>query len=1197
MARIDKDFTLKNIGNYIKNSVADVLGSSDFISRTIGMNNSYEDIMFIVQALGRQPVSLLGKDYPFIFDHVRRNYMQGTYVSHPVHGKTEPSCAKFTFYKERPTVRFADPYDDPQFLKDRWFPDYFFETNLSENVTRHYSESQNENYGDNRKISAISVGSGGTAHDTVESYNASGVRTCDIIKKTNDYFNSGRYRTLIARFHTGDADSTDPDDTTQTAISRTHGMSHGRNLLKLTPDAPNGYDNPYCRVWTYHHQYNTMSKAIRPFGEASSQEELESLEQSGDYQTVGFRTTQDKEFEGGSKRLDKYGVLDYRNGFVHIAPTAKLSNYFDDTVDDKSSEAKKAISTKKCMFSIENLAWRNKNKRHVNEFDPEGLSPEQIGPMGGRIMWFPPYDIKFSESVNVRWNENQFIGRGEGVYTYTNTERSGMLSFKLIIDHPSIIDYWTGHKRNGMKNQGMPLLPGNTHGVDGKDNQEQTLLRFFAGCDILSASPQRYKKNAPEPEKEEEPKPAEPTPPPSEVAEPQPGKMYAILYYPNNYSGVDDDAEFAVNYLMFGIGAQKSIRKTEDGSCIVEDVYPSLNAAGGIGYEVNGEGISNVSWADISGTTKYGTTSDCPKSEGYAEFITNALYYDNKTILPAKQIGNTASKGADSTSPTSEWKYKRWFYRVDSSTQNQRLTGKPSNYIDGKSWGLNSTGYSWVKENVKSFNLTDEDELVSFTDLYCALVQGANLPHDAANTEKIRKIFKEEGGYKVKKLTFKGHNSSHGRYQNNKQSKAQNEAVNVSRNKTLATKRADTFKNWMSKMGFPMADKADATKTLSETTEKNTHKMDSVDDEYIKAWRSASVIIEYEKSDVEDAATAEGTEVLTDENNNVVELTDAEGKPMGVFTTRDRVTVANKETSSNPGLQWHQTLSEKTSDKGQSVGNTVGERMAASKVDDGSDGDESAKPVAQTQPDPLVNRYDNEGEFFELLTKEEPFLHHLITDKIKYFDPAFHSISPEGFNARLTFLHQCTRQGSTVEKASFDTSTAYNLAFGRPPVCVLRVGDFYYTKIIIESLQINYEDVQWDLNPEGIGVMPMFADVTLQFKFLGGSDLAGPIARLQNAVSFNYYANTSVYDNRAETVEYDPSKNGKETQFKGFAYPNIHKSGEVPKAISESTTKSVKDAKEPSGVMTYGNNPNTKKVSLVEGMMNPNIPETLNLKT
>ena len=111
-------------------------------------------------------------------------------------------------------------------------------------------------------------------------------------------------------------------------------------------------------------------------------------------------------------------------------------------------------------------------------------------------------------------------------------------------------------------------------------------------------------------------------------------------------------------------------------------------------------------------------------------------------------------------------------------------------------------------------------------------------------------------------------------------------------------------------------------------------------------------------------------------------------------------------------------------------------------------------------------------------------------------------------------------------------------AFGRPPVCVLRIGDFYYTKIIIDSLDIQYETPQWDLNPEGIGVMPMFAKIGIRFKFLGGSDLGGPIARLQNAVSFNYYANTSVYDNRAEMVEYDENGSGNEVKFKGFHYPN-----------------------------------------------------------
>jgi hypothetical protein len=70
----------------------------------------------------------------------------------------------------------------------------------------------------------------------------------------------------------------------------------------------------------------------------------------------------------------------------------------------------------------------------------------------------------------------------------------------------------------------------------------------------------------------------------------------------------------------------------------------------------------------------------------------------------------------------------------------------------------------------------------------------------------------------------------------------------------------------------------------------------------------------------------------------------------------------------------------------------------------------------------------------------------------------------------------------------------------------------------------------WDLNQEGIGVMPMIADINMRFKFIGGSSLAGHITRLQNALSFNYYANTEVYDNRSELAEYD--ENGNITKFK-----------------------------------------------------------------
>ncbi len=168
----------------------------------------------------------------------------------------------------------------------------------------------------------------------------------------------------------------------------------------------------------------------------------------------------------------------------------------------------------------------------------------------------------------------------------------------------------------------------------------------------------------------------------------------------------------------------------------------------------------------------------------------------------------------------------------------------------------------------------------------------------------------------------------------------------------------------------------------------------------------------------------------------------------------------------------------------------------------------------------ITNKFYNECGYFEKLIKGDenipssPFVFDTFREKIKYFHPAFHSTTPEGLNSRLTFLLQCTRQGKTLEEQG-----ANNLAFGRPPVCILRIGDFYNTKIIIDSVSFDFEPLVWDLNPEGIGVQPMIANVTMSFKFIGGSTLMGPINKLQNALSFNYFANTQVYDPRADYFE------------------------------------------------------------------------------
>jgi hypothetical protein len=46
----------------------------------------------------------------------------------------------------------------------------------------------------------------------------------------------------------------------------------------------------------------------------------------------------------------------------------------------------------------------------------------------------------------------------------------------------------------------------------------------------------------------------------------------------------------------------------------------------------------------------------------------------------------------------------------------------------------------------------------------------------------------------------------------------------------------------------------------------------------------------------------------------------------------------------------------------------------------------------------------------------------------------------------------------------------------------------------------------------------MIANVTISFKYIGGSTLLSPINKLQNALSFNFFANTQVYDRRADTI-------------------------------------------------------------------------------
>ena len=171
----------------------------------------------------------------------------------------------------------------------------------------------------------------------------------------------------------------------------------------------------------------------------------------------------------------------------------------------------------------------------------------------------------------------------------------------------------------------------------------------------------------------------------------------------------------------------------------------------------------------------------------------------------------------------------------------------------------------------------------------------------------------------------------------------------------------------------------------------------------------------------------------------------------------------------------------------------------------------------------IVRKLLTECDYFNLVKESSPMVYSGIKEKIKYFQPAFHSITPEGLNSRLTFLQQCIRPGDTIPVIGDDGRptefNAKNTSFGAPPICILRIGDFYHTKIAINQISISYEPLTFDLNPEGIGVQPMLADINMSFFFIGGQGLKEPVNRLQNALSFNYYANTEVYDDRSVVTE------------------------------------------------------------------------------
>ena len=720
-----------------------------------------------------------------------------------------------------------------------------------------------------------------------------------LIQRTNSLFYNQKIGSLINRFHTSGND--DLNNELITSKSK-YGLSRGRNLLATDVDSSTGYENPYCRVWTAHHQYGKVNTMIRPFKGELGIRDVQDM-----YNGTSLRPQ-----SGGTLLADSSVLMD--NGFVRVTPMHD-EPFYDDN---------RKANIKSYMFSIENLAWRD--IRIEDE-----LTKEQRGPNGGRIMWFPPYNLKFTENVNVDWNANKFIGRGEQIYTYTNTDRSGTLSFTLLIDHPSIINKWRGRAGS----------------VDDENERENEILRFFAGCMPLEGSCSNGKD--PEPEPQVDPIPNNP------VYEGRTRKVALVLFFPNNFS--------ANNY-----GG---------------DVNTALN-----------------------------------KLSTYERGTAWNIWSDNEE---------------------------------DTDIENQVIDN-----VNKSLFNLNYTPSDDVKRQIKKtlFNDDENVEVFSFFDPNSGYTKLNELIGDV-NAEN-GSIFGEKGkNIKIETVEVKGCASSHGYASNNVK---------------LGNRRRKFIKN---------------------ATDENC---DSVG-----------------PSDFTELGpqTIQVHDVGSNRDINTLEAKIARCGYVVFNIKWDEETTTNSSVYSGSNFTVNdQNYSNYNSNSGINYGNLLSE---------------------VTVVDTAVDEYscDNEYLYFSKIATTKDLAYEKIIERIRYFNPAYHSITPEGFNSRLTFLQQCTRQGPTMDLSSCNVDSqspnylkyAGNLSFGRAPYCVLRIGDFFHTKICITSMSIDYDNnggIQWDLNPEGAGVQPMYANININFNFIGGQDIEGPIERLQNAVTSNYYANASVYDKKAD---------------------------------------------------------------------------------
>jgi outer membrane protein OmpA-like peptidoglycan-associated protein len=601
---------------------------------------------------------------------------------------------------------------------------------------------------------------------------------------------------------------------------------------------------------------------------------------------------------------------------------------------------------KKYMFSLENLAWRTSSTPGYSVSD---LAVCERGSNGGRVMWFPPYGLTFSENVSANWNESDFLGRPEPIYTYKNTRRTGSLTWKIVVDHPSVL--------NLIVNK---VLSNETN----KTRVDSIIESFFAGCrkyDLYELAKKYYTVN--------------------------PNDLYQLQEAITSKEMTKEQIEYSKKTIQTGYN-------TPNGQ--TTDVSPS----GGVA--INFEPYNNLGFY-------FG--NDYPKQNQINSYsIEYTTYLGEKNQYETKPTANETI-----------------------SFFNNIVT---PNYEKSK---------ELINNLVKQLENTNSGTITITINSSCSAPakRDYNIQLSKRRVESVKKYLSED--IRLKKYI----------------------------GERLLIKEGDI-------------EGEDSTVKVYDPVTKN----------FIENGKTVNC------TDNDNSAIGGDTQKIT----KVYNTTAMACRRAYIKNIDNKTSSTNVPPKPEPQPQYTDVV----------VGNVVTKTVKTEELS------REWKPRDNITKR-ILRLLLSECDYFETIKAETPMVFDNLRDKLKYFHPAFHSITPEGLNTRLTFLQQCMRPGDTIptikqigENQVLQYNNATNTAFGSPPVLVLRIGDFYNTKIIPTSLQITYEDL--DLNPEGIGVQPMIANVTLGFNFVGGSGLKESVDKLQNALTFNYYANTEIYDDRADVT-------------------------------------------------------------------------------